>query len=123
MRNLLLAIFLVSSILVTGCQSSSQTNQAASDVQSAAVESANASSANSNKNETIWVSTPESSVFTKIGYNETEEVILVVFRDSGMTYEYEGFSEGEWDDFTAADSKGKWYNAEIKPYYDYSDKY
>ena len=73
--------------------------------------------------ETVWVSTPDSSVFTKIGYNETEEILLVVFRDSGMTYEYEGFPKGEWDDFIAADSKGKWYNAEIKPYYDYSDKY
>ena len=123
MRNLILIIFLIASILITGCQNSSTTNQAASNVQSATVESTNAASANSSKTETIWVSTPESSAFTKIGYNEGDEILLVVFRESGLTYEYEQFSTNEWDDFLAADSKGTWYNTKIKPFYDYSDKY
>jgi hypothetical protein len=64
-------------------------------------------------------STPESSCFSEIGYDSDWEVLVVRFRDSGLVYTYSGFPEGEWIQFIAADSLGRWYNAHIKGQYEY----
>lgn len=70
--------------------------------------------------EWVWVETPDSSCFTEIGYNEREEVLYVNFRETGDSYLYFDFPDGEWVEFLIADSKGGWFNENIKPYYEYS---
>ncbi len=64
-------------------------------------------------------STPDSYCFSEIGYDSDWEVLVVRFRDSGAVYMYSDFPESEWIQFIAADSLGRWYNANIKDHYEY----
>ncbi len=63
--------------------------------------------------------TPESSCFSEIGFDSNWEVLVVRFRDNGSVYTYSDFPEGEWIQFIAADSLGRWYNEHIKGRYEY----
>lgn len=62
--------------------------------------------------------TPRSSCFSYIGYDEANETLYVVFRESGMEYVYHNFTDGDWYSFYNADSLGKYYNAHIKGNYE-----
>lgn len=59
-------------------------------------------------------STPGSSCFSHVGYDEEHEVLVVQFRDSGSKYSYSDFSPDDWDSFINAASLGKHYNSFIK---------
>lgn len=60
--------------------------------------------------------TPNSSVFSKVGYIEEDEVLVVVFRSTGP-YKYDDVSYPVWEEFTNADSLGSYYNHHIKGEY------
>ncbi len=64
------------------------------------------------------VSTPESTCFSEVGYDEAENTLVVTFRDSGSTYAYYDVSSSVWSEFIAAESKGSYYNKKIKGNYD-----
>ena len=57
--------------------------------------------------------TPNSSCFSKIGYSEAHETLVLVFR-SGGTYLYTGVPDAVWQSFRAADSLGRYFNTKIK---------
>lgn len=61
-------------------------------------------------------STPESTCFSAVGYDWDNEVLYVQFRDSGSIYAYDAPSS-VYDELTAADSMGGYYNACIKGQY------
>lgn len=63
--------------------------------------------------------TPQSSCFSEIGYDAKNEVLHVVFRTSGIEYVYYDFTQSDWKSFYNADSLGKYFNANIKGYFDY----
>jgi hypothetical protein len=55
-----------------------------------------------------WVATPNSSMFTRIGYNAVTEKLRVVYRNSGRQYEYPDFNAMRWFNFFKAKSFGKY---------------
>ena len=57
--------------------------------------------------------TPNSSCFSKIGYSEAHETLVLVFRNGGV-YLYTGVPESVWQSFRAADSLGRYFNTKIK---------
>ena len=61
--------------------------------------------------------TPNSSCFSKIGYSEAFETLVVTFRGSGQTYCYTNFTAADWAAFRSADSLGSYYNTHIKGNY------
>lgn len=63
------------------------------------------------------VSTPDSSAFTEIGYIRSEETLVVTFRNTGYSYAYYGVPVSVWNKFRSADSKGSYYNSDIKGNY------
>ena len=64
-----------------------------------------------------WVETPESTCFEYIGYDYEDEYLCVCFRDSGAIYVYTDVPESVWDGLYAAESRGGFYNSEIKGKY------
>lgn len=54
-----------------------------------------------------------SSNISAIGYDPSSETLEVEF-NSGAVYQYTGVSQGEYDGFIGADSKGKYFAANIK---------
>lgn len=58
-----------------------------------------------------------SSMAYAIGYNSQDQILQVEFQ-SGAVYQYQGVEADTWEDFQAADSIGKFFNAEIKGNYD-----
>lgn len=62
---------------------------------------------------------PRSSCFSYIGYDEENETLYAVFRESGIEYVYYNFTADDWDSFYNADSLGKYFNAHIKENYEY----
>ena len=61
--------------------------------------------------------TPNSSCFSKIGYSEAHETLVLVFRSSGSTYLYAGVPVSVWQSFRGADSLGRYFNTKIKGSY------
>jgi hypothetical protein len=61
-----------------------------------------------------------SSAVAAIGYDEAAQEAYVQFIDSGV-YVYERVPPVVWRAFEAADSKGKFVNALLKPYFDYRE--
>ena len=57
--------------------------------------------------------TPNSSCFSKIGYSDAHETLVLVFR-SGGTYLYSGVPASVWQSFRTADSLGRYFNTKIK---------
>ena len=57
--------------------------------------------------------TPNSSCFSKIGYSEAHETLVLVFRNGGV-YLYTGVPDAVWQSFCAADSLGRFFNTKIK---------
>ena len=46
-------------------------------------------------------------------------MLIVVFRDSGAEYHYYDVPEDVWESFYDSASLGKYFNANIKGYYEY----
>lgn len=65
------------------------------------------------------VETPESSAFIEIMYWPFTSELRVTFRNSEDTYVYYDVSPEVWHSFKTADSKGSYFNEEIKGYYEY----
>lgn len=61
--------------------------------------------------------TPESSCFSKIGYSSNNEILVVTFRDKGTSYAYYEVPQSIWEKLCQAESKGSYYNKEIKGHY------
>ena len=61
--------------------------------------------------------TPESSCFSKIGYSANNEILVVTFRDKGTSYAYYEVPQSIWEKLCQAESKGSYYNKEIKGQY------
>lgn len=61
----------------------------------------------------LLTETPNSSCFSKIGYSDAHETLVLVFRNGG-TYLYSGVPESVWQSFRAADSLGRYFNTKIK---------
>ena len=69
---------------------------------------------------TKWVyNTPESTCFSRVGYDSRNNVLIVVFRDSGAEYHYYDVPEDVWESFYDSESLGKYFNREIKGNYEY----
>ena len=60
--------------------------------------------------------TPNSSCFSKIGYSDAHETLVLVFR-SGGTYLYSGVPASVWQSFRTADSLGRYFNTKNKGVY------
>ena len=67
--------------------------------------------------------TPNSTCFSRIGYIEKSEILVVEFRESGSIYEYSGFTADDWDSFSSADSLGGYFNQKIKGNFPYERIY
>ena len=63
--------------------------------------------------------TPDSTCFSRVGYDSRNNVLIVVFRDSGAEYHYYDVPEDVWESFYDIASLGKYFNANIKGYYEY----
>lgn len=63
--------------------------------------------------------TPDSTCFSRVGYDSRNNVLIVVFRDSGAEYHYYDVPEDVWESFYDSASLGKYFNANIKGYYEY----
>lgn len=63
--------------------------------------------------------TPESTAFTSIGYHPFSKTLWVVFKNTGDGYHYYGVPIGVWNDFKNADSKGSFFQEEIRDQYEY----
>ena len=64
-----------------------------------------------------WKNTYDSDCFRKIGYDDTNEILYVRFRDSGAMYRYLDVPYRVWRELKWADSKGGYYNEDIKGRY------
>lgn len=65
-----------------------------------------------------FIDTPDSTAFKQIGYNTKESDIVVQFKKSGDYYVYYDVPKEVWDALVDADSKGGYYNKEIKGNYE-----
>ncbi len=61
--------------------------------------------------------TPDSSCFSAVGYDSTEKVLYVQFRDSGAIYSYDDVPALVYSDLMNAESMGSYYNGYIKGHY------
>lgn len=69
---------------------------------------------------TKWVyNTPDSTCFSRVGYDARNNVLIVVFRESGAEYHYYDVPEDVWESFYDSASLGKYFNQEIKGKYEY----
>lgn len=69
---------------------------------------------------TKWVyNTPESTCFSRVGYDSRNQVLIVVFRESGAEYHYFDVPEDVWESFYDSTSLGRYFNANIKGNYEY----
>lgn len=63
--------------------------------------------------------TPDSTCFSRVGYDSRNNVLIVVFRESGAEYHYFDVPEDVWESFYDSESLGKYFNREIKGNYEY----
>lgn len=60
----------------------------------------------------------DSSSIAAIGYDTGSQELYVEFLEGGRTYIYSGVPDVTHQEFMDADSKGGYFNREIKPHYD-----
>jgi hypothetical protein len=66
----------------------------------------------------IVVPTPESGTIKEIAYDAASERLRVTFlRNGEPTYEYQKVSPQLWEEFSTSESKGKFFQAFIRPVY------
>lgn len=63
--------------------------------------------------------TPESTCFSWVGYDSRNNMLIVVFRDSGAEYHYFDVPEDAWESFYDSTSLGQYFNSHIKGNYAY----
>lgn len=98
-------IVLLTALCLASCGADLQTQQGALTVYESA---------------TKWVyNTPESTCFSRVGYDSRNNVLIVVFRDSGAEYHYYDVPEDVWESFYDSTSLGRYFNANIKGNYAY----
>lgn len=68
----------------------------------------------SDEDRIIRVETSDSTCFSEIGYDEYRGVLYVTFRSSGASYVYSEVPNEVWKSLLNAESKGSYYNKEIK---------
>lgn len=69
---------------------------------------------------TKWIyNTPESTCFSMVGYDSRNNMLIVVFRDSGAEYHYFDVPEDVWESFYDSVSLGRYFNSYIKGNYAY----
>ena len=69
---------------------------------------------------TKWVyNTPDSTCFSRVGYDSRNNVLIVVFRESGAEYQYFDVPEDVWESFYDSASLGRYFNSYIKGNYAY----
>lgn len=61
----------------------------------------------------------ESSSIASIGYEPDSETLEVQFR-SGAIYQYRDVPPAAYEDFTTAESLGRYFNDKIRPYFSYT---
>lgn len=61
--------------------------------------------------------TPDSSCFSAVGYDSTEKVLFVQFRESGTIYSYDDVPSLVYSDLMHSESMGGYYNGYIKGHY------
>lgn len=66
-----------------------------------------------------WIPTPQSSIMAGLCYDEASQTLIVEF-NSGSRYNYYDVPQHVYDGMKSADSKGKYFNAEIKSIYRYA---
>lgn len=64
-----------------------------------------------------WVETPDSTCFSEIGYDANRDLLYVTFRSSGASYVYSEVPNAVWKSLLNAESKGGYYNTEIKGHF------
>lgn len=62
-----------------------------------------------------WMALPQSTMFTRVGYNAVTEVLRVVFKNSGRLYEFKNFNGMHWYNFMRSKSKGSFARKYIFP--------
>ena len=117
----ILTLFLLVSLLVA-CGNAEQSDRPAveSSAQAAAAadmpKTSKGTPINDDFDETVRMqSTPGSTCFSAIGYNNG--TLVVTFRESGASYAYYDVPPSVWDDLCSADSMGGFYNSDIKGQY------
>ena len=59
----------------------------------------------------------DSTCFSEVGYDSSNETLVVEFLDSGSIYAYYNVPKSEYKDLVGADSIGGYYNTSIKGQY------
>lgn len=65
------------------------------------------------------IMTPDSTAFTSIGYHPFSKTLWVVFRNTGDGYHYYDVPAEVWYHLKTADSKGSFFQEEIRDQYEY----
>ncbi|MBW2605012.1 MAG: KTSC domain-containing protein [Deltaproteobacteria bacterium] len=66
-----------------------------------------------------WIPTPQSSTMAGLCYDEASQTLTVEF-NSGSRYNYYDVPQHVYNGMKSAESKGKYFNAEIKSVYRYA---
>ena len=61
----------------------------------------------------------ESSLIESMTYNATTEILTIAFRTNGSVYMYKDVPKSVVEEFLSAESKGRYFNKNIKGNYDY----
>jgi hypothetical protein len=61
----------------------------------------------------------DSSQIESIGYDAINQILYIAFKNTNSTYAYLEFPLAKWAEFVAAESKGKFMNAEIRNKFKY----
>lgn len=69
--------------------------------------------------EDIEMENVESSNLEQIGYDDETETLAIVFH-SGSLYHFHGVPRSTFEGLRAAPSVGKFFNAEVRGFYDYN---
>lgn len=116
-KSLILILCVIASLFVTSCGNNSTSVSQSRDQSNSVREEKGFSPYD------VSLHSVDSSCFYKIGYDSKYEKLVVVFNsNTDYMYVYSDFTSGDYKDFTAADSLGKYYNSYIKGVYP-SEKY
>ena len=131
MKTVISVIAILLALLLAGCTNTEAKTPQPSDVSEVAAESEKISepihtqklTGEKEGYEDYLFDTPNSTCFSRIGYIEKSEILVVEFRESGSIYEYSGFTADDWDSFSSADSLGGYFNQKIKGNFPYERIY
>lgn len=65
-------------------------------------------------------STPDSTCFSEVGYDEQAQALYVVFRNSGAKYRYDNVPQNVWNSLINSSSLGRYFNSYIKGHYNHT---